>query len=130
MSSILRNKLVALGVAGAIVLGSVATTAPAFAGPVPANTAAAKQAATGDVIDVRHRGWHRGPGPWVAGAALGVIGAIIANEAYRDRYYDGYYYGPYPYAAPYPGQQYYYGGYAPYRGYTTRGACIDRPEAC
>lgn len=101
MSTIHRNKLVALGVAGAIALGSVLTSAPVIAGPVPSNTAAVKQAASADAINVRHRGW-RGPGPWVAGAALGIIGAVIANEAYRDRYYDGYAYGPYPYAAPYP----------------------------
>ena len=111
--SIHKNRIAALGVAGAIALGSVVAAAPAFAAPVPLNTAAVQQAAPGDVINVRHRGWHRGPGPWIAGTALGIIGGVIAAEAYRDRYYDGYAYGPYPYAAPYPAQR--YNGYAPYR---------------
>jgi hypothetical protein len=123
MSTFLRNRAVALGVAGAIALGSVVSTAPAFAGPVPANTAAVKQALPDDVIDIGHRGW-RGPGPWVAGAALGIIGGVIASQAYRDNYYydEGYAYGPYPYAAPYPAQPY-YGGYAPYRGCDNASTC-------
>jgi hypothetical protein len=117
------NRIVALCIASTIALGSVVSTAPAFAGPVPSNTATVKQAAAGDVIDVRHRGWHRGPGPWIAGAALGIAGAVIANEAYRDRYYDGYGpgYGPYPYAAPYPAQRY-RGGYAAPYGSCDNGA--------
>lgn len=122
-----RNRIIALGIAGAIAIGSVVTTAPAFAGPVPSNTAAVHQAAESDVINVRHRGWHRGPGPWIAGAALGIAGAVIANEAYRGRYYDGYGpgygygYGPYPYAAPYPAQRY-RGSYAAPYGSCDNGA--------
>jgi hypothetical protein len=123
--TIQSNRIVALGVAGALAIGFAVSAGPVFAAPVPSNTAAVNQAAPGNVIDVRHRGWHRGPGPWIAGAALGIAGAVIANEAYRGRYYDGYGpgygYGPYPYAAPYPAQRY-RGGYAAPYGSCDNGA--------
>lgn len=111
MSTFLRNRMTALAVAGALAIGLAVSSGPVFAGPVLANTAALKQALPGDVIDVQWR--RRGAGPWIAGAALGIAGAVIANEAYRDRYYDngyGYGYGQYP-------AEGYYGGYAPYQGY-------------
>ena len=99
-----NSRIVALGVAGAIAIGSAVTAGPVFAAPVPSNTVALTQVDVNNVVDVqwRRRGWRRGAGPWVAGAALGVIGGIIASEAYRNNYYDGYAYGPYPYATPYP----------------------------
>ena len=132
-----RNRIVALGVAGALAIGLAVSTGPALAAPVPSNTAALTQADVNNVVNVQGRRWRRDPGPWVAGAALGIIGGVIASEAYRDRYYDngyayrpyqnsyynGYADGQYPYATPYPAQRY-YGGYAPY------GNCTDRPEAC
>ncbi len=122
MNTIHRNRIVALGVAGAIAIGFAVSAGPVFAAPVPSNTAALTQVDVNNVVDVqwRRRGWRRGnAGPWVAGAALGIIGGIIASQAYQNSYYDnGYGYGPYPYApypyaAPYPAQGY-KGGYAPY----------------
>lgn len=134
MNIIHRNRAVALGVAGAIAIGFAVSAGPVSAAPVSSNTAALTQIAVNNVIDVqwrRRRAWRGNAGPWVAGAALGIIGGIIAADAYRDRYYydDRYAYGPYP-GQPYYGGYVPYGGYAPYGGYTTRGACIDRPEAC
>ena len=107
-----NNRIVALGVAGALAIGFAVSAGPVLAAPVPSNTAQVTQAEVNNVIDVqrRRRAWRRGnAGPWVAGAALGIIGGIIASETYRDRYYDGYAYGPYPYAEPYP-----YAGQYPY----------------
>lgn len=125
------NRIVALGVAGAIAVGFAVSAGPVFAAPVPSNTAQVTQAEVNNVVDVqrRRRVWRRGnAAPWVAGAALGIIGGIIASQAYQNNYYydDGYAYGPYGpygYGTPYPSQPY-YGGYAP------SGSCIDRPEAC
>ncbi len=127
-----RNRIVALGVAGALAIGLAVSTGPAFAAPVTSNTAALKQVDVSNVIDVQGRRWRRDPGPWIAGAALGIAGAVIANEAYRDRYYDnGYGYG----YGPYRGEGYYggyapYSGYAPYRGgYAPYGSC-DNGASC
>ena len=117
-----NNRIVALGVASALAIGLAVSAGPVFAAPVPSNTAALKQVDVSTVVDVQWR--RRNAAPWVAGAALGVIGAVIANEAYRDRYYDdgyaygpyqngyysGYADGPYPYATTCSGQLY-YGGY-------------------
>lgn len=134
-----NNRIVALGVAGAIALGFAVSAGPVFAAPVPLSAAALKQVDVNNVVDVQWR--RRGnPGPWVAGAALGIIGGVIASQAYQNGYYDnGYGYGPYqnsyydnsygyapyPYGAPYAGRGY-YGGYAPYRGY---GTC-NKVEMC
>ncbi len=117
-----RNRIVALGVAGALAIGFAVAAGPALAAPVPSNTAQVTQAEANNVVAVQRR--RRGnAAPWVAGAALGIVGAVIANEAYRDRYYDdGYAYGPYPYAAPYPTERY-YGGYAPYRSCDNGAIC-------
>jgi hypothetical protein len=91
---------------------------PAAAAPVASNTAALKAAAPDATVDVRYRrygGWgHRrwGAGPFVAGAALGLIGAGIAASTWPGYYYDEpYYYAPRAYYAhPYA----YSYGYAPY----------------
>ena len=87
--TIQSNRIVALGVAGALAIGFAVSAGPVFAAPVPSNTAALTQVDVNNVVDVQAgAGWRRGAGPWVAGAALGIVGAVIANEAYRDRYYD------------------------------------------
>jgi hypothetical protein len=94
--STLRKHAVALGVAGAFLLGSVA---PPLAAPVASSTAAVKTAMPSDTIDVRHRRWRGSPAlPF----ALGVFGTMAAFAA-ADAYWNGYYYGhPYPYAYAYP----------------------------
>jgi len=132
-----NNRIVALGVAGALAIGFAVSAGPVLAAPVPSNTAQVTQAEVNNVIDVqrRRRAWRRGnAGPWVAGAALGIIGGVIASQAYRDNYYDdGYAYGPYGYDTPYSLQPSFgyapYGGYAPYRGYAPRRNC-DNVSTC
>lgn len=90
----------AIGVAAAIALGStfsIGVSSPAAAAPVNSSTLALKEAAADHVIDV-HKRWRRHSGAAVAGLALGVIGSIIAHEAYRKRHRRHYhYYEPYPY---------------------------------
>ena len=82
MSTRTLKQALAIGVAGAIAVGAAS---PSWAAPVSSNTVAVKQAATGDVIDVRHRG------RWVGGLALGIIGtAALAAAADRYYYYDDY----------------------------------------
>ena len=120
-----RNRIVALGVAGALAIGFAVSAGPVLAAPVTTQTAALKQIDVSNVVDVQwgRRGYRRNAAPWVAGAALGVIGGVVASQMYRDSYYDnGYAYGPYPqaYDSPYESQGY-YGGYAPYSGYSTSG---------
>jgi len=97
----LRNATIALSLGGAIAVTSmVPLGAPAVAAPLSMNAAALTEAAPSDVIDVRRR-WHRHRrGAAVAGLALGVIGGIIAHEAYRRHYHYGY--SPYYYYEPYP----------------------------
>ncbi|MEX2127777.1 MAG: hypothetical protein WD871_05985 [Xanthobacteraceae bacterium] len=95
------KKPLAIGVAAAIALGStfsIGAPSPASAMPLGTNALAVKESAPSDVIDV-HR-WRRHRGAAFAGLALGVIGAIIAHDAYRrhhrrHHYYYGYY-GPPP----------------------------------
>lgn len=96
------RKPIALGVAAAIALGSalsVGAPAPVAAAPVSTSTVAVKEAAPDDVINV-HRRWRRHSGAAFAGLALGVIGAIIAHEAYRKRHRRHYHYAPYGYYYP------------------------------
>ena len=126
------NRIGALGVAGAIAIGFAVSAGPVFAAPFSSNTAALKQVDVTNVVDVQWRR-RRNAGPWIAGAALGIIGGIVAAEAYQNRYYDDGYaygaygsYGSYPYGAPYPT----YGYYAPYSPYSPYSNCFDRPEAC
>ena len=108
-------KLIALGLAGAL---SLATVAPSFAGPLMGTSSGLRTAAPDHVTDVRWRG--RGPGPGlVFGLAAGaLVGAAVASRPY------GYYDGPYAYEGPvyaepeayepvYPAPRY----YAPSYGY-------------
>ncbi len=92
-------------------IGTIAMTAPASAGPLPGNIASIGTTAPQQMTDVR---W-RGGGGVAAGIAAGIItGAIIAGAA--NPYYYGpgpYYYGPGP--AYYDGPGYYYGP-PPYYG--------------
>ena len=106
-------KTLACGFAGALALGM---TSPSWAAPVTSNTAALKADAPATITDVRWRGhgWG-GPGPFIAGAALGLIGSA-AFAATHPYYGYGYYPGPYAYygyGAPYA---YYDEPYAYYSG--------------
>ena len=128
MSIIHRNRAIALGFAGALALGFAVSAGPVLAAPVATNTAALKQVDVGNVVDVqwRRRGYRSDPGPWVAGAALGIIGGAIASSAYQDRYYGGY--DSYGYGSAYPGG--YYGGYAPYGYAPYRGNAYPPYGSC
>jgi hypothetical protein len=119
----ISRKPVAVGLAAAIALGSgiaTGTVGPASAAPLAANQLAIKEAATDDVINVGRR--HRS-GAAFAALALGVIGAVIAHDAYkrhrkRHYYYEPYAYAPYPYYA-YPSHPYkgHHGGHYKYHPY-------------
>ncbi len=90
------NKLFAAGVAGSLLLGSVA---PSFALPV-SNGQAVSQTSPVTTENVRWRHHGRWIGPAVG---LGLLGLGIA-AATAPRYYDyDYYYGPYGYYDPYYG---------------------------
>lgn len=96
------RKPLAIGVAAAIALGSISSIGvpgPAVAAPVNSSALALKEAVPDNVVDV-HKRWRRHRGAAVAGLALGIIGSIIAREAYRKRHRRHYYYEPYPYAYP------------------------------
>lgn len=107
------------------------SSAPADALPLPVTTA---QAVAGEapLVGVHYTGWrhrHRhyrhvryyrpDPGLAVAGAALGLLGAVAARPRYYDYpyYYGGYYPASYGY---YPAYSYGYG--YPYYGYRYRRA--------
>jgi BA14K-like protein len=96
--------IAALGVAFAF---APAEAAPAAPTPAAAGTSEAS-AVTQVQYGYRRRGYGRGWGaaPWIGLGAGVVVGAIIANEAYRPR--RGYYYDDYAYDGPY----YYPAGYA------------------
>ncbi|MGA2042612.1 MAG: hypothetical protein ABSG83_04495 [Roseiarcus sp.] len=109
----------ALAAALALALaGAPAMAAPlASAGPL-AVAAAEKSSPAVETVGWRHyhRGYWGGPGPWVAGAALGVIGLGFANAYYDGGY--GYGYGdPGYYGYGYPGYYGYGGGYGYGRGF-------------
>ena len=117
----IKNRAIALGLAGALAIGFSAT---ASAGPLPIGNAGVKNAATDHVTEVRWRGG-RGFGPAVgigAGiAAGGLIGSAVAGSVYGPGYYyDEPVYGapvyaqPYGYEPVYPAQQYYQPGYSGY----------------
>jgi hypothetical protein len=91
------RKPIAVALAGAIALGGGIAAMPgaASAAPLISNQLAVKEAAPSDVIDVRR--WRRHRGAAIAGLALGVIGAIIAHDAYRRHHRRHYYYQPYGY---------------------------------
>ena len=107
-------KLIALGLAGAL---SLATVAPSFAGPLMGGSAGLRTAAPESVTDVRWRGRGPGIGPGlVFGLAAGaLVGAAVASRPYGPDYYDdgapyGAYEGP-VYAEPYAPAPYYAPGY-------------------
>ncbi|HMK78470.1 MAG TPA: hypothetical protein VK438_02425 [Xanthobacteraceae bacterium] len=105
----IRNRMVALGLAGALTL---AATVSAAAGPFPVGTAV-QDVAGPKVTDVRWRGRGIGPG-LVAGLAAGaLVGAAVAAQPYGPDYY--YYPAPVyadPYYAPgYVAPPYYNYGY-------------------
>jgi hypothetical protein len=125
-----RNRIVALGVAGALAIGLAVSAGPVLAAPVSSNTATLKQIDVSNVVEAQwgRRGYRRNAAPWVAGAALGIIGGAVASQMYHDNYYDdGYAYGPYGYGTPYPMQPSY--GYAPYGGYAPYRSC-DNASTC
>jgi hypothetical protein len=100
----MTNRSLAIGVAASIAFGgafAVGATSPAQAAPLSINAIALKDAAPGNVIDV-HKRYRRYGGHAVAGLALGVIGAVIAHQAYKDsrRYRRHHYYQPYGYYGP------------------------------
>jgi hypothetical protein len=88
-----KTKILSAGILA--MLGVVAAPiTPAFSGPVPSAAIAVKTAAPDAVQDVW---WRRGGGAFVAGLAVGAIGAAV----FAPRYY-GYGYGPaYGYAPAY-----------------------------
>jgi hypothetical protein len=126
MRTRLRNFGVAAGLAGALAFGGLA---PATAASVPTSTSVVKASQPDHVDQVYWRGrWGGGwgAGPFVAGAAIGLIGATAAYGAWG---YPGYgygygapYYASYGYGAPYGyyGAPYYrryaYAGYPSYYG--------------
>ena len=101
MRKVLKQTTAAL-----MLIGTLAMSMAASAGPVPANLASVGQTAPQPVTHVR---WRRYGGGVAAGIAAGIItGAIIAGAA--NPYYYGpgpYYYGPGP--GYYDGPGYYYG---------------------
>lgn len=104
MSTMTKRSL-AIGVAAAISLGgafALGATGPAQAAPLSVNAMALKEAAPENVVDVRRRWRRHRSGHAFAGLALGVIGAVIAHQAYRDsrRYRRHHYYQPYGYYGP------------------------------
>jgi len=109
----IKNRAIALGLAGALAVGLSAT---AFAGPLSIDTGV-KTAPVAQTTDVAWRG-HRGGWGW-GGPAVGIgaglaagalIGSAVAGAPYGGYYYDepGYVYGA-PYA--YDAGPTYYGGY-------------------
>jgi hypothetical protein len=101
--STMTNRSLAIGVAAAISLGgavALGATGPAQAAPLSVNALALKEAAPENVVDVRRRRYYGGHA--VAGLALGIIGAVIAHQAYKDsrRYRRHHYYQPYGYYGP------------------------------
>ena len=127
----IRYQTIALGLAGVLALGTTA-----FAGPIPTGTAAVKQAASGNVSEIRWRGHGIGPGLAFGLAAGALAGAAVASRPYGpDYYYGGPVYGdPYVYDAPVyaPGYSGYgygygYGGYGWGQCYTNDGYGRRRP---
>ncbi len=103
----LRNKLSAIGVAGAVGLGALAIpSVPAVAAPVAPSQDTVKKAVPQQTEDVRWRRRHVGPA-----VALGVFGAVatgLAAHQYNRRYYRHHHYYE-PYYPAYYGPRYHYG---------------------
>jgi hypothetical protein len=115
--TMMKNRMIALGVAGAL---AVAASATASAGPLSIDTGV--QNALVQTTDVAWRG-HRGGWGW-GGPALGIgaglaagalIGSAVAGSPYGGYYYDD---PGYVYAQPYASPGYY--GY----GYRNWGRCF------
>lgn len=103
----LRNKVTAIGVAGAVSLGALAIpSVPVLAAPIVPSQSTIKNTVPQQTEDVRWRRRHVGPA-----VALGVFGAVAAGLAahqYNRRYHRHYYHRPYYPAYSY-GPGYYYG---------------------
>ena len=123
--------IISIGISGAIALSA---SDLALAAPVLSSTAVVKSSLPSDTLNVRSR---NRSGAVAAGAAIGIIGAIVGNAVARNQgyygpgYAPGYYAPGYaPYASPYYGNAPYYGpgyyGSYPYAyghyGYDNRGA--------
>jgi hypothetical protein len=110
-STFLRPAALAAGLALALAGAPAMAAPPPSAGPL-AVAAAGQSSPAVETVGWRHyrRGYWGGPGPWVAGAALGVIGLGFANAYYDDGYGYGYG-GPGYYGYGYPGYYGYGGGY-------------------
>ena len=140
-----QHRLMALGLAGALALG---TAVSASAGPLPIGNSGLKAAVSGDTTEIRWRGRGGGIGPAVGfGLAAGaLVGAAVAAQPYGYYGYGPGYagYGPgYAYDAPVYAEPYaygpvypaptYYGGYG-YSGYGYGGCTTDdgygRRRAC
>ena len=128
-----QNRLMALGFAGALALG---TAVSASAGPLPIGNSGLKAAVSGDTTEIRWRG--RGVGPAIGfGLAAGaLVGAAVAAQPYGYYgYAPGYVYDapvyaePYAYEPVYPAPGYYggygyrYGGCTTDEGYGRRRSC-------
>lgn len=117
----LITRITAICVASAIGLIN-----PVSAAPVLSSTSIVKSSLPNETLQVRSR--NRG-GAIAAGAAIGMIGAIVGTAAARNQYYygPGYYapgyYGP-GYYGPYGGSPYPYGGYYYGYGYGPSGAVV------
>jgi len=129
----IHHRTIALGLAGALALGTVVS---ASAGPLPTGTASVKAAASDRVTDIRWRGRGIGPGLAFGLAAGALAGAAVAARPYGYGYDPGYYYDAPVYAEPYaayepvypvaPTYGYYGGGYG-YGCYTNEGYGRRRP---
>jgi hypothetical protein len=95
----------------ALVGTMITSLSAASAGTLPVNSANAKPADSGQVIQARFVGHGRAffPGAVIGGIAAGIAGAAIADGAYG-------YYGPYPYGYYYPPGYYGPYPYGPYWG--------------
>jgi hypothetical protein len=96
----ITKKSLAMAVAGAVALGSVAVSvpSPAIAAPVSSNTIALKEAVPDDVIQVHRRYRGSRDAAVFAALALGALSAYIAHKEYkryrkRHKYYHYGYYG-------------------------------------
>ena len=137
----IQNHLMALGLAGAMAIGTAVT---ASAGPLPIGNSALTTATAPATTEIQYRGHrgHRGIGPGLAfGLATGaLVGAAVAAQpygyyGYGPGYGPGYVYDapvyaePYAYEPVYPAPGYYggyghrYGGCTTDEGYGRRRAC-------